>query len=262
MSFASRRQQRRGRLRDASTSLADLCLLLRDPDPAAGFARRDERRRRRVVATPQGSKDAPRAGSRSSTMRSIPRPGRSSPAPCSTTPTSRCGPGQLVRSPADAAGRARHGRRAARGDPDRPERQLRLHRRRRRRACAARRGRPHRGRRDRRDQGLGGGETSSSTAPCCWSKARRWKCAIRRRGELMSLPELCIRRPVMTSLLMLSFIVFGLFGYRQLPVSALPRVDFPTVAVMRNCRAPARIRWPPRSPGRWSAPSRPSPASR
>ena len=47
----------------------------------------------------------------------------------------------------------------------------------------------------------------------------------------MSLPELCIRRPVMTSLLMLSFIVFGLFGYRQLPVSALPRVDFPTIAV-------------------------------
>ena len=47
----------------------------------------------------------------------------------------------------------------------------------------------------------------------------------------MSLPELCIRRPVMTSLLMLSFIVFGLFAYRQLPVSALPRVDFPTIAV-------------------------------
>ena len=47
----------------------------------------------------------------------------------------------------------------------------------------------------------------------------------------MSLPELCIRRPVMTSLLMLSFIVFGLFGYKQLPVSALPRVDFPTISV-------------------------------
>jgi hypothetical protein len=47
----------------------------------------------------------------------------------------------------------------------------------------------------------------------------------------MTLPELCVRRPVMTSLLMLSFVVFGLFGYRQLPVSALPRVDFPTVAV-------------------------------
>ena len=47
----------------------------------------------------------------------------------------------------------------------------------------------------------------------------------------MTLPELCIRRPVMTSLLMLSFVVFGLFGYRQLPVSALPRVDFPTISV-------------------------------
>ena len=47
----------------------------------------------------------------------------------------------------------------------------------------------------------------------------------------MSLPELCIRRPVMTTLLMLSFIVFGLFAYRQLPVSALPRVDYPTILV-------------------------------
>jgi len=47
----------------------------------------------------------------------------------------------------------------------------------------------------------------------------------------MTLPELCVRRPVMTSLLMLSFVVFGLFGYRQLPVSALPRVDFPTISV-------------------------------
>ena len=47
----------------------------------------------------------------------------------------------------------------------------------------------------------------------------------------MSLSELCIRRPVMTTLLMLSFIVFGFFGYMQLPVSALPRVDFPTISV-------------------------------
>ena len=47
----------------------------------------------------------------------------------------------------------------------------------------------------------------------------------------MTLPELCIRRPVMTTLLTLSFIVFGLFAYRQLPVAALPRVDFPTIDV-------------------------------
>ena len=47
----------------------------------------------------------------------------------------------------------------------------------------------------------------------------------------MSLPEICIRRPVMTTLLMLSFIVFGIFGYLKLPVAALPRVDFPTINV-------------------------------
>jgi HAE1 family hydrophobic/amphiphilic exporter-1 len=47
----------------------------------------------------------------------------------------------------------------------------------------------------------------------------------------MNLPELCIRRPVMTTLLMLAFIVFGLFAYRLLPVAALPRVDFPTIFV-------------------------------
>ena len=47
----------------------------------------------------------------------------------------------------------------------------------------------------------------------------------------MSLPELCIRRPVMTRLLMISFLGAGLFGYRLLPVAALPRVDFPTIQV-------------------------------
>ncbi len=47
----------------------------------------------------------------------------------------------------------------------------------------------------------------------------------------MSLPELCIRRPVMTTLLMMSFIVFGMFGYVSLPISALPNVDFPTISV-------------------------------
>ena len=43
--------------------------------------------------------------------------------------------------------------------------------------------------------------------------------------------ELCIRRPVMTTLMMLSLIVAGLFAYRMLPVAALPRVDFPTISI-------------------------------
>ena len=50
----------------------------------------------------------------------------------------------------------------------------------------------------------------------------------------MNLPELCIRRPVMTTLLMAAFLIFGLIGYRALPVSELPTVDFPTIAVTAN----------------------------
>jgi HAE1 family hydrophobic/amphiphilic exporter-1 len=47
----------------------------------------------------------------------------------------------------------------------------------------------------------------------------------------MTLSELCIRRPVMTTLMTASIIAFGVFGFRLLPVSALPKVDFPTIAV-------------------------------
>jgi len=47
----------------------------------------------------------------------------------------------------------------------------------------------------------------------------------------MNLPELCIRRPVMTTLLMATLILLGIAGYRTLAVSALPRVDFPTIQV-------------------------------
>ncbi|MEH2570153.1 efflux RND transporter permease subunit [Bradyrhizobium sp. AZCC 2289] len=47
----------------------------------------------------------------------------------------------------------------------------------------------------------------------------------------MTLSELCIRRPVMTVLMTASIIAFGVFGFRLLPVSALPKVDFPTIAV-------------------------------
>ena len=47
----------------------------------------------------------------------------------------------------------------------------------------------------------------------------------------MTLSEVCIRRPVMTTLITASIIVFGIFGYRLLAVAALPRVDFPTIQV-------------------------------
>jgi hydrophobic/amphiphilic exporter-1 (mainly G- bacteria), HAE1 family len=47
----------------------------------------------------------------------------------------------------------------------------------------------------------------------------------------MNLSEACIRRPVMTTLITASFIVFGVFAYRLLPVAALPAVDFPTINI-------------------------------
>lgn len=47
----------------------------------------------------------------------------------------------------------------------------------------------------------------------------------------MNLPEICIRRPVMTTLLMITFVVFGAIAYQKLAVSALPRVDFPTIQI-------------------------------
>ena len=50
----------------------------------------------------------------------------------------------------------------------------------------------------------------------------------------MNLPELCIRRPVMTTLLMAAFLIFGLIAYRALPVSELPNVDFPTISITAN----------------------------
>src|SRR6202007_273100 len=47
----------------------------------------------------------------------------------------------------------------------------------------------------------------------------------------MNISETCIRRPVMTTLITASFIVFGIFAYRLLPVAALPAVDFPTLHI-------------------------------
>src|SRR5688572_13822153 len=47
----------------------------------------------------------------------------------------------------------------------------------------------------------------------------------------MGISEACIRRPVMTTLITASLIVFGAFAYRLLPVAALPKVDFPTISI-------------------------------
>src|SRR5215472_6557855 len=48
---------------------------------------------------------------------------------------------------------------------------------------------------------------------------------------MTSISEIFVRRPVMTILVMAGILVFGVAGYRLLPVSDLPNVDFPTIQV-------------------------------
>jgi HAE1 family hydrophobic/amphiphilic exporter-1 len=47
----------------------------------------------------------------------------------------------------------------------------------------------------------------------------------------MNIAEIFIRRPVMTTLVMMAILLFGIIGYKLLPVSDLPNVDFPTILV-------------------------------
>src|ERR1700751_6143146 len=48
----------------------------------------------------------------------------------------------------------------------------------------------------------------------------------------MSPSRLFILRPVATTLLMIAILLVGLVAYSQLPVSALPEVDYPTIQVV------------------------------
>src|SRR6201998_3046328 len=48
----------------------------------------------------------------------------------------------------------------------------------------------------------------------------------------MSPSRIFILRPVATSLLMVAVLLVGFLAYYQLPVSALPEVDYPTIQVM------------------------------
>jgi len=46
------------------------------------------------------------------------------------------------------------------------------------------------------------------------------------------LAEVCIRRPVFTTMLIVAIAVFGLVGYGTLGVDRFPNVDFPVVTVV------------------------------
>ncbi len=45
------------------------------------------------------------------------------------------------------------------------------------------------------------------------------------------IPTFCIQRPVATTLLAIGVVLAGIAGYRQVPIAALPQVDFPTISV-------------------------------
>jgi HAE1 family hydrophobic/amphiphilic exporter-1 len=47
----------------------------------------------------------------------------------------------------------------------------------------------------------------------------------------MNISDLFIRRPITTTLIMVAILLFGCIGYKLLPVSDLPSVDFPTINV-------------------------------
>ncbi|NDF03888.1 MAG: efflux RND transporter permease subunit, partial [Betaproteobacteria bacterium] len=45
----------------------------------------------------------------------------------------------------------------------------------------------------------------------------------------MNISELCIRRPVMTSLLSIGIVVAGAIAYTKIPVAALPSFNTPVI---------------------------------
>ena len=50
----------------------------------------------------------------------------------------------------------------------------------------------------------------------------------------MTFSEVFIRRPVMTTLLTVVFVIFGVVAYFRLPVNSLPTVDYPVIQVTVN----------------------------
>ena len=95
-----------------------------------------------------------------------------------------------------------------------------------------------RGATDDGGDGAGGGRVAAAVGAAARWRRRRSAAAAAggsgSSGEHMSLTGLFIRRPVMTTLIMIGIVVFGIVSYRKLPVSDLPTVDYPTINVNAN----------------------------
>jgi hypothetical protein len=80
------------------------------------------------------------------------------------------------------------------------------------------------------EKGLAPGETvvvDGQMALFPGAPVRWWSQA--GNGAAMNLSQLFIERPIMTVLVCLSIILFGVVAFRALPVAALPSVDYPTI---------------------------------
>ena len=74
----------------------------------------------------------------------------------------------------------------------------------------------------------GGGQNRNAQSPASQAQPE----PIFHQGSAMSPSRLFILRPVATTLLMVGLLLVGLVAYTQLPVSALPEVDYPTIQVV------------------------------
>src|SRR5438132_8151850 len=107
-----------------------------------------------------------------------------------------------------------------------------------RRPAPGDRGRPRRGRarRHRRHRSPASGSASGRRLGASRFQAAGGRRAQRRRQaplerRRMNPSRLFILRPVATTLLMVAVLLVGFVAYRQLPISALPQVDYPTIQV-------------------------------
>src|SRR5207253_830156 len=91
------------------------------------------------------------------------------------------------------------------------------------------RGRPEPAARGRQGDAAAGGSTGAD--PARRRRPARGHAADPARTAAVSISEPFIRRPVGTALLTVGLLLAGLIGYRELPVSALPQVDYPTIVV-------------------------------
>jgi len=53
---------------------------------------------------------------------------------------------------------------------------------------------------------------------------------------MQKLAEICVRRPVFATMLILALVVLGLNSYRKLGVDLLPKIEFPTVTITTTLR--------------------------